>query len=385
MKIGILTQRLFTNYGGLMQSLALQTVLENMGHNVMIFDREYNDIEMFSYWIRLKRRLRKLCRDSYNLLCKKEKLSLNKRYIANEKYIRQNTDAFIAKYHHSSPKIYTKTDLKHSIEEWHVDAIVVGSDQVWRPIYSPMISNYFLDFTEGWSIKRISYAASFGVDEWEYTKKDTHVCSLLAKKFDAISVRENSGIQLCKKYLGVDAIQTLDPTLLLDKDFYIDIVNKEKEPTINGGLFCYILDNDCSKKSIINALSRKMRLNAFYCMPKSLLQETNMTMQEEDCVYPRPTQWLRSFMDANMVITDSYHGLVFSLIFNKPFWIIVNKGRGEARFNSILNLFDLKSRIIDLKNWNHIDWKEPIDWSKINGKREKLKQYSISFLTQALS
>ena len=100
-------------------------------------------------------------------------------------------------------------------EQFHFDAFVVGSDQVWRPRYNAYIPNLFLDFTEGMSVKRIAYAASFGTDQWEFSAEQTTISSFLAKKFDIVSVREASGIQLCKQNLGVDAIQVLDPSLLL--------------------------------------------------------------------------------------------------------------------------------------------------------------------------
>src|SRR5690606_24691445 len=127
-------------------------------------------------------------------------------------------------------------------------AYVVGSDQCWRPLYSPKISNYFLDFAENEKdIKRIGYAVSFGVSEWEFDKKNTERCALLAKKFDAISVREDSGIKLVKDYFDKDAVHVLDPTMLLQKEQYVKIASDEKQTKSPGNLKVYILDKTPEK------------------------------------------------------------------------------------------------------------------------------------------
>ena len=85
-----------------------------------------------------------------------------------------------------------------------------------------------------------------------------------------------------------------------------------------------------------------------------------------------------------MVLTDSFHGTVFSIIFNKPFWVIGNKERGIARFDSILSLFNLKNRfVVDYEHIN-LNINEPIEWSSVNKKRQQLKKESIQFLLNAL-
>lgn len=106
-------------------------------------------------------------------------------------------------------------------QKYGLDAYVVGSDQVWRPAFNlgPRLGNMFLDFA-GDDVKKISYAASFGCKEWEYTEEQERMCGKLAKRFDAISVREASGVDLCKEHFGVDATLVLDPTLLLNKEDY---------------------------------------------------------------------------------------------------------------------------------------------------------------------
>src|SRR5690606_30541311 len=134
-------------------------------------------------------------------------------------------------------------------------AVVVGSDQVWRPRYSPNIYNFFLDFLKNNStIKKVAYAASFGTEDWEYTEEQTREARELIKHFNAVSVRESSGVLLCDKYLNrKDAVHVLDPTLLLKAEDYNQLINKTKKEI---GLFTYVLDETKEKLDFIKQCSK---------------------------------------------------------------------------------------------------------------------------------
>src|SRR5690606_19965537 len=127
----------------------------------------------------------------------------------------RNTYSFIARHIVLSDKVASDLQLREHFRNNRYDAVIVGSDQTWRPRYSPNIYNYFLDFLRDENVRRIAYASSFGTDKWEYNDKQTDRCSKLAKEFDMISVREKSGVDLCIRHLGVEALAVLDPTLLL--------------------------------------------------------------------------------------------------------------------------------------------------------------------------
>ena len=208
--------------------------------------------------------------------------------------------------------------LSDILRKYHFDAYLVGSDQVWRPIYSYCLSNYFLDFTIGQHVKRIAYAASFGTSKWEFTEGQTTRCAALAKQFDAISVREDSGVVLCKKYLGVDAVHLLDPTMLLNKEDYIRLVEQEQIPSSEKKLMTYILDQSEEKQAIVRKISQTLSLSPNVVMPEKNFAQVGKK-DIDQCVFPPVTDWLRGFMDAEYVVTDSFHGTVFSIIFNKPF------------------------------------------------------------------
>ena len=234
-------------------------------------------------------------------------------------------------------------------------------------------------------MKRVAYAASFGVDKWEFTNEETKECAPLAQLFDAVSVREDSGIPLCKEHLGVEACHVLDPTMLLEREDYEALVREDGIAPRPGNLFCYVLDKSVRMEETISIIAAQTKLTPFHTMPKSGATQEAVENHIEDCIYPPVTAWLRSFMDAELVVTDSFHGCVFSIIFNKPFVVLGNESRGQARFSSLLMIFGLESRfcsdnarLTDIVN-------RPIDWERVNALRQSWQKKSFDFLRTSLS
>lgn len=378
MKLGIFTQPLYNNYGGLLQCFALQTVLKCIGHDAVVVRRERDRFNK-PFILKFKSFIKNIIR-----------VCIGRRWVKNItqeqwNFIGQHTQYFVNKYIQSkTPRLITNSQLKEYISKNHFDGYVVGSDQVWRPRYSPCITNYFLDFAENADVRRVAYAASLGVDEWEFSADITPRCAQLAQKFDAVSVREASAIGLCNQYLGVDALHVLDPTMLLEKEDYIAVVEAEKEPKSAGNLFCYVLDKAAEKDEAIARVADSLHLQPFTCMPSLNASFDNLKKDIDACVFPPVTRWLRGFMDADMVITDSFHGCAFSIIFNKPFWVIGNVARGMARFHSLLSIFGLESRLLDVNNLANVDWQTPIDWDKVNSIKHNWQEKSREFLKDNL-
>lgn len=375
MKIGILTQPLHKNYGGLLQNYALQQVLKRMGNEVVTIDHGVKPVSYIHKTVSVIKA--NLLNIIFPSRYKKPEYTPNAEEIA---IIRQNTDYFINKYISRTKVLHSSKEFEDIAKSSKYDAYVVGSDQCWRPIYnSSFLLEMFLRFAENQSnVKRIVYAASFGTDEWEFSPEMTIKCSALTQKFNMITVREASGVELCKKYLGVEASHVLDPTMLLDKEDYIKLVENENEPQSPGNLFYYILDPSAEKKILIECIADKDGYTPFTVMPKYQAENrTKIDIKEkiEDCVFPSVTSWLRAFMDAEMVIVDSFHGVVFSIIFNKPFWVIANSKRGNARFESLLGLYGLKDRMIT--PGDAFDWNKTIDWKRVNKIREREKVRSL--------
>ena len=380
MKIGILTQPLHANYGGILQNYALQQVLKQVGHEVWTIDWEGGS-GLRDMLYRMKVRvLHMLLPNRFPPL----------RYKPNDKeraIIQRNTNHFIITYIKHTEAVHSYEGFVKQASKGKYDAYVVGSDQCWRPCYNAFLPSMFLDFVQDKQVKRIAYAASFGTDKWEFTPQQTTICASLAKKFDIVSVREDSGVRLCKEYLGVDARHVLDPTMLLAKEDYIQLIEKEKETKLNGTLFYYILDPNAKKLSFIQKVAKDKGLKSFQVLPKcqaEIRTKEDVKNRIEDCVFPGITTWLRAFMDAEMTIVDSFHGMVFSIIFNKPFWAIGNVGRGMSRFTSLLRTFHLEDRLLGEEHLDNVDFSKSINWNMVNRIMEDKKSECKALLLKEM-
>lgn len=349
MKIGILTLPLHTNYGGILQAYALQTVLERMGHEVEIIDGVKFKIKGYRAIIKYL-----LAKIMVPLHLWKLLVLLNTSLYAKTYY----TKRFIDKHVHVK-----QFDSIYALTEQDVDAIVVGSDQVWRAEFfgEKIIDKAFLSFTKGWKIKRIAYAASFGSDEWEVGPEMTDKCREAVSRFDAVSVRENSGILICKNILNVKAVQLLDPTLLLKSDDYNALLSKRKAKR-TPFIMSYIIDTDDTKSEICNKLTSI--LNIPIVSANSRVEDrSGQRYSLSEQIQPPVEEWLNKIRNADFVITDSFHACLFSIIYQKQFYVTGNQYRGMARFQSILEMLGLQDRLI--YDVNMIDCNNRIDYSKV--------------------
>ena len=371
MRIGILTQPIHTNYGGIIQAFALQTILTRLGHKVYIINRDNRTW----LWLFLHRCIRFI----YDLTGHDYVCPMNGELVI----LQRNQSKFINKELHLTKRVNTSNALRQLCTELNLEGYVVGSDQVWRPKYSPNIGNYFLDFTTGENVKRVAYAASLGTDNWSFTKSETIKCKKLAQKFNGISVREESAVKLCRKNLEVNAIHVLDPTMLLEAHDYAKLCDGSQK--MDGDLFAYFLDDNPQKRKLLLQISNKTQMKPFFCMPSQKATTRNLKLSPADCVFPGIDQWINSFLYTKMVVTDSFHGCVFSILFNKPFWVCGNQSRGNTRFDSLLSLFGLKNRLINVDNVQNIDLNTPIDWTSVNKKISQMKVKSQEFLKESLN
>lgn len=373
MKVSILTHQLATNYGGLLQNYALQVVLLELGHTPVTLDyyiRTPTKVKLLSFLNRLYGRI------------KGDKKPLRGWTTSKEQaYIAQNTNRFINNYISKTDK-FELQDSRSLIKNL-AEAIIVGSDQVWRGNHKE-VHHFFLSDIKNINIPKIAYAASFGVDFWEYNKKQTRLCYHLIRQFRAISVREESGVELCKKYLNCDATFVLDPTLLIDKKYYEKLVNSKCFSEDKDYMMVYILDSSQEKNRIIQEMLSKLGLCQHIVMANKYFKEVGHSGIDQ-CVFPSVERWISGFMNAKFVITDSFHGTAFSIIFKKNFICIANKGRGIGRFTSLLKLLNLENRLVETVE----DISAPLINSNINYEAVeqiliKKRQESISFLINNL-
>ena len=282
-KVGVLTLNFNTNIGGVLQAYALQRFLED----------NYCDVTMIQP-------------SNYH-----SDLSFTKKLNC----IKVDTSDF--------------SKIKNSF-----DTYIVGSDQVWRRDYikGKWDDNWksweplFLKFAQCWNVKKIAYSASYGKETFDFDDvfDDVKYC---LNQFDAISMREIDATNLISTLTNKDIITTCDPTLLLKREDYIKLC--ENIPEKEHDVFSYFLDQDSGKINLKKDILRRFKLK----------EVTTKQNNVED--------WLASFRDCKCVLTDSYHGVLFSIIFNKPFICVLNKGRGSSRFTTLAKLFNIKDRIID--------------------------------------
>lgn len=373
MKIGILTLPQETNYGGILQAFALQRVLRNMGHDVLTIDR-HNRREYPSFGRHIAGYLKRLVQ---HYLQGKKNVSVKwNPFLSSEEYDRvsKDTQKFIDRNIRLTRRVFSD-QLAEIDKEYLFDAYVVGSDQVWLDNYCP---ESFLSFVSRTGVKKVVYAASCGKRSFFDNPSKLKICRELVKDFNGVSVREEHLVNLCKERLGIDAQWVLDPTMLLTPDDYIGV----SEPAAGDEpvLFSYILDSSGDKDSIVQSLAKMLNV------PVVNGNRAGAAVTGKDKSFPTVDAWLRNMSRARLVVTDSFHGTVFSILFNKPFVTIGNARRGMARFQSLLGRFGLQSRLINPESLDYMQIAgEPIDFSRVNEIIASDRVKSLSFIEKALN
>jgi len=271
---------------------------------------------------------------------------------------------------------------KNTMQElnFKCEMFMVGSDQMFSThfynngIFKDMDEFSSLDWA--WdSKKKTAYSASFG--------NDTLVCPLdmknrmryFLRKFDNFSVRERSAIDLCKKEFGMDVQFVLDPVFLCKKERWVELANTEE--TNNQAICTYVLDKSKEKNEILNKISEKYSYKI-----NNIDDYINPVNDKPLCM----EDWLKAFISSSYVVTDSFHGTCFAIIFNKPFVVFANKDRGIARFR-LLEEFGLTDRLIySLEEFESKKEEiySPINWATVNEKLDSLKEFSFNILNETI-
>lgn len=370
MKFAILTHPLHGNYGGMLQAYALQLTVSRFDHDVSVLLYETKKSDMTKP-INHARKLK-----HFVFACMWQ-LGIPLSYKTPPPVLFSSMAKNFVQKHISSLKLTLHTNR----DEYR---LIVGSDQVWRGVYArSMVSFpfYFGDFVSPETrAKSFVYAASFGTNQWEGTSEETLVCANLLKQYKSVSVRENSGIAICKEQLHTKAVQMPDPTLLLFNEDYGRLIASEKtRRPAKKYAAAYILDYSEAIDDTLQFLSEKTHLPMHRIMPQATAAKYSGRIP---CT---PEQWLRTIRDCEYLITDSFHGCVFAIIFNKPFVCLGNINRGSTRFDALFETFCLKNRICTSLNGVYETLLRPIDWNTVNSIREKERSRGLQFLGENLN
>ena len=340
------------NYGALLQYYALERTL-----------KKYN-IE--AYWLRytlphsLKRKIKIMVKDFF--LSKEDKEIKN--CLASFK-------RFLYGYCHYSEKIYINE--KQLIEDApQADIYITGSDQVWGGTLAP---NYLTFAPDDKS--KISYAASFGKNEIPEEQKK--IIRPWLERFDFISVREGSGVDICKS-MGINAVQVLDPTFLIDAKDY---------PTVDGvdcpDVYGYFLNFDNLDQLHWDEITSFAGANNF-SLKVACVNQTYSKYPEKYRGLPSPEEWLTKYSKSKYIITNTFHGTVFAIIFHKPFLVIKQHGEGakqNGRVQSLLNSLDLEDRYYSKGSTIKEQIGKVIDWTNVEKKLDLMRQNSFGYLSRS--
>lgn len=355
---------LCANYGGTLQNWALQQVLKRMGHEpiTLRFPVVYQGMSSTHYWLKVfPMQLARFI--AHKFIGGKYEMPLT---IGAWKKSVSGMERFVDE--HINVTEYLPNLTMEDVKRYGVEALVVGSDQIWRPVKYDAVNYYFLGFAKNSDIPRIAYAPSVALDEWPFNESTTAQLKELIKRFYAVSVREESSVNLIKDNLGVEAQWVLDPTLLLKKENYLAVCNnvpQNKKPFV----FAYILDMNEEKRQMAEKVAKEHGCSVCYL--------TADKVKAEDTI----EKWLANFRDSEFVITDSYHGTLFSLIFHKQFYTFYNTYRGNARMDSLKKLTGLEDRFLTNLN-NEIG--NSIDFVEVETQINRMRGVSMKFLKEAL-
>ncbi|MBQ9246271.1 glycosyltransferase [bacterium] len=289
--------------------------------------------------------------------------------------VRNNRSRFLIDFQEKYLDVTQKYNVKEAKElSKNVKGIIIGSDQVLRLEYIDRYKNlYLLNFAD-LNCKKIALSASFGLDKQTFlkdkysTKENVEIMKNALKSFDYVSTREISGKQIFKDIIGMDSDFILDPVFLIDKNKY-EYIAKQSDIDTKDKIVTYVLDSNEEYKKLYEYLGNQYNAEIY-----------NLNIDKNSV-----EDWLKAIKDCKLFIADSFHGVCFALIFNKPFICIQNKQRGNARFETLIELFDIKENfVLDINDVYKNNIKFIPDYNKINNKITIEKERCLNIIKKIL-
>lgn len=366
MKVGILTFQNAHNYGAILQLYALKMYLEKLGNEVTVINYINEKIQeeypiKKSFFVKRDWPIYKKVNRGINNLIN------NKEY--SKKWLK--FDDFIKELVNNQQRIYRVEDVKKISD--NLDYIICGSDQIWNPKLTGCLDKvYFVDF-ESKAIK-ISYAASIGLERFEGEQEKEF--KALINNFNNISVREENlknYIENLDKTKRVEVV--LDPTLLLDKQEYEKILIEPKIKEKYLFIYCVLPD-----KRLIKIAKKIAKQKGLKIIELTYVKQFG-TFSHKQILDAGPKEFLGLIKNAEYVVTNSFHGTIFSILFDKKFYTI-SIDKVNSRIETLLNVTGAISRFVDVNS--KINLEEEIDYKKAMENIKKYKETSENFLRKTL-
>lgn len=360
-KIGIITWHYYTNYGSMLQTYALVKTVRSLGYDARVLNYhnpKFGHVSSFKTIIK-------------NILgiIPRTLLShgLQKLYFPKDRF---------KKFFKETTLVYSTEQLYRQCKDFN--AIICGSDQIWAPnVFNPV---YFLDFVPNGKLK-ISYAASIGLNNIPENLKNEY--KKLLSRIDFISVRESRGKVIIKEICGLDSTVVLDPTLLVRKEDWseLSIAPQFYEPYI----FCYFLRDDHKYSDAVKKFAREHKTKVIGI---SLRKQDKDWMEILDDRYVGPREFLGLIDNASVVITDSYHGTIFSLLFHTQFITFERFNDDEticqnSRLNQLIDNFSIAKNVVKCNQDTVLEIND-IQWEDIDDNLSYLREKSLTFLKNSL-
>lgn len=369
-KVGIATYIKSNNFGSVLQALALQDFIDKAGYDARIID--FLDMNL------IHNKIMKLLVFVNSSVCFLKNPCLVIDFIKAKK-MHAKEKSFASNLKNNVFKKFCENNLKYDSSNYFVNrnfaAFVCGSDQVWKLTVPGLHAFFFLKFAI--PQKRIAYAPSFGCDYLPKYNK-ARLYSYL-KSFAYISVREKSGRELLKRELGWDVLQVLDPVLMVGKTYWQEKMKSIKSFVKGKYILCYFLNNSSCGEELAIKLSEKIGCKIIY------VDNSNKSVDIVDNCYPTPLEFVKLIDEAEYVVTDSFHGVAFSIVMGTNFYVvkreyIIEDGQ-QTRIDSILDMLGLEDRLVESSvNFN----KDTICFKKINSILAKEQEISREYLINVL-
>lgn len=338
-RINLLTIHWGRSFGAVFQAYATCRILENLGHKVTVINLSSPSFEKTKWkWQNIKYAITNFHFDRFK-----------------KKYFSRLTNKGIS---------------IADIELPDADVTIVGSDQVWnRDITKENALTFFLDFVPQ-NQKRISFASSFGKSVWQEDESFSKAVKENLQKFTGITVRENSGKEIIESTFGSLATQVLDPTLALG-DFN-NLIDKKQNIS---QIYPFILCKKQEEYDLVNEVSSLLGIKVF--------KQNYLNVYLNNS----PKVWLNQIHNSEYIVTDSFHGLGFSILFHKQFFVLCGNPHKFTRIQSCLEFFGLQDRFIKNKEDLHTRWNallSPIDYNSVDAILRREQEVIIKFLKEKI-
>ncbi|WP_010237894.1 polysaccharide pyruvyl transferase family protein [Clostridium arbusti] len=370
-KIGIMTFHASHNCGSILQALALQKILNDLGYNNEIIDfANDGSRKIYSVFVKVNK-FKNLLRNILSLI-----------FYAPLKQHYNDYNRYIKKYLRSTSSSYKNRDELKGLDKKY-EILISGSDQVWNTKCADADEAYFLSFAH--NVKKIAYAVSMASKNIIGQGKDIEdKYRRYILDYKAISVREYNAKKWIEELTHRKVEITLDPTLLLSKveweSFCADKLCNEKY------IFYYSMGYYKDINDIVTRISKMCNMPVYVIDARGWARRALYLRGFKLTKHGGPDVFLSMMKNAELVITTSFHGTIFSTMFEKKFWYINNrtKNTNDDRATFILSQLGLENRFIDGNDINENNVWEPIDYNISKQKVQDLKEYSISFLNDAI-